>query len=183
MPGGTELVDLVSPERHGPGRETYCGKVPHHGGLPVKGRFINSHRVDTVTISVQCGNKQVGPPVGGYVCDQTKQSVPTVCVASTGCRGMGGRRTSSSWNLVDGYAFPPFVLLAQVLQKIRQSDCWVTLVAPCWPTRSWFSSILELLVEQPVVLPVFPSLLSQHGGKNCIQILQPEPSRLEVIRE
>ncbi len=89
MPGGTELVDLVSPERHGPGRETYCGKVQHstdylsRGDSPVLTEWTLSRSVSSAVIS------RGGPTLGGSVRDQTQQPAPTVCVTSTGCRGMG----------------------------------------------------------------------------------------------
>ncbi len=72
---------------------------------------------------------------------------------------------SLSWNHLDGYAFPPFIMVPRVLAKVRQEEARLTLVAPCWPTRQWFSLLLELLTELPVVLPAFPRLLSQHGGQ------------------
>ncbi|MES9882152.1 MAG: reverse transcriptase domain-containing protein [Sedimenticola sp.] len=73
---------------------------------------------------------------------------------------------SFSWEHLDGYAFPPFIMVPGVLAKVRQDGARLTLVAPCWPTRQWFSLLLELLTELPVVLPVFPRLLSQHGGQS-----------------
>ena len=36
--------------------------------------------------------------------------------------------------------FPPMPILPKVLQKIRQSSVDVTLVAPAWPTQSWFQT-------------------------------------------
>ncbi len=72
---------------------------------------------------------------------------------------------SLSWALLDGYAFPPFVMLPRVLRKIRQDRARITLVAPCWPTRSWFVTLLELLTELPIVLPARQDLLSQHAGQ------------------
>ncbi len=72
---------------------------------------------------------------------------------------------SLSWNHLDGYAFPPFIMVPRVLAKVRQDGARLTLVAPCWPTRQWFSLLLELLTELPIVLPVFSRLLSQHGGQ------------------
>ncbi len=37
------------------------------------------------------------------------------------------------------YAFPPVSLLAQTLCKVREDEEQVLLVAPFWPTRTWFS--------------------------------------------
>ncbi len=91
---------------------------------------------------------------------------------------------SFGWNQVDGYAFPPFVLIPLVLRKVRQSVCRVTLIAPYWPTRSWFTNLLDLLVESPVTLPLTPYLLSQHAGRTVhpdVQCLHLHAWRLSGI--
>ncbi|XP_041364357.1 uncharacterized protein LOC121379771 [Gigantopelta aegis] len=68
---------------------------------------------------------------------------------------------SMDWTGLDFYAFPPPVLLGKVLAKIRQQPCRVTLVAPSWGAQAWFPSLLSLLVQEPVRLPLIPNLLSQ----------------------
>ena len=70
-----------------------------------------------------------------------------------------------NWNHIHAYAFPPFHLIPSVLNKIRQSQCRIVLVAPLWPNRSWFPELLNLLVSQPICLPVSPDLLEQLQGK------------------
>ncbi|KAL0146507.1 hypothetical protein M9458_058138 [Cirrhinus mrigala] len=42
------------------------------------------------------------------------------------------------------YAFPPVSLLAQTLCKIREDEEQVLLVAPYWPTRTWFPDLISL---------------------------------------
>ncbi|KAJ8046872.1 hypothetical protein HOLleu_05698 [Holothuria leucospilota] len=66
-----------------------------------------------------------------------------------------------SWKGMFAYAFPPFAILPRVLQKIRTEQCLIILVAPFWPRQSWFPSILDLLVEKPVRIPVSEHLLTQ----------------------
>ena len=64
-----------------------------------------------------------------------------------------------SWNHLQAYAFPPFNLLRQVLNKVRQSEgLEVTLIAPFWPQREWFP---DLLVDVPLTLPERNDLLRQ----------------------
>ncbi|MES9880172.1 MAG: reverse transcriptase domain-containing protein [Sedimenticola sp.] len=72
---------------------------------------------------------------------------------------------SFGWGNLDAYAFPPFVLLPRLLQRVKLTQCRMTLIAPYWPQRSWFSRLLELLVAPPLILPLCPDLLSQHRGK------------------
>jgi hypothetical protein len=54
-----------------------------------------------------------------------------------------------SWKEGLDYAFPPFALIGVVLQKIVQDRAEVILVAPYWLTKSWFTRLGAMLVEQP----------------------------------
>ncbi len=47
------------------------------------------------------------------------------------------------------YAFPPVSLLAQTLCKCREDEEQVLLVAPFWPTRTWFSRLMLLMTAPP----------------------------------
>ncbi|XDV15265.1 hypothetical protein PO909_015389 [Leuciscus waleckii] len=58
------------------------------------------------------------------------------------------------------YAFPPVSLLAQVLCKIREDERRVLLVAPHWPTRTWFSELTNshvILRLRPGYVPKVPT--------------------------
>ena len=83
---------------------------------------------------------------------------------------------SLNWNGLFAYAFPPFILVPRVLAKVRQSQCKLILIAPLWPTRTWFVDLLELLIDYPLVLPPGPNLLSQAGGR----VLHENPSSLQL---
>ena len=67
-----------------------------------------------------------------------------------------------SWNGLQAYAFPPFSLVRQVINKLRSSLCLeMTLIAPFWPQKEWFPDLLESLVEPPLRLPERRDLLKQ----------------------
>ena len=68
---------------------------------------------------------------------------------------------SFRWKGLRAYAFPPFPLIPRVLQKIREDEAWVVLIAPHWPRRSWYREIVDLLAGQPRRLPSRPDLLYQ----------------------
>lgn len=51
------------------------------------------------------------------------------------------------------YMFPPFSLLGSCIQKIRLEEVNAIIVAPLWPTRPWFTRLMELLVDQPLLIP------------------------------
>jgi hypothetical protein len=68
---------------------------------------------------------------------------------------------SLSWTGMWVYAFPPFPLLNEVLQKMSREPCDMILIAPAWPSQSWFHRLLELSVDHPRSLPSHPRLLKQ----------------------
>ena len=72
---------------------------------------------------------------------------------------------SMNYNNLHAHAFPPTILIPSVLNKIRQSQCRIVLIAPLWPQQTWVSEVLQLLVSAPVRLPLFPKLLTQAKGK------------------
>ena len=92
---------------------------------------------------------------------------------------------SMDWNHLHAYAFPPFILIPAVLEKIRQHQCRIVLIAPFWPQQQWFSELLLLLVSAPIRLPLIPRLLTQSKGRFVHQNLPPNsrPSRLGVIKQ
>ena len=73
---------------------------------------------------------------------------------------------SQDWQGRSMYMFPPFPLLSKVIQKLRSTQAAeVVLVAPWWPTQSWFPHLLRLCVEHPLALPYRRDLLSQQDQK------------------
>ena len=65
------------------------------------------------------------------------------------------------WGAYYFYAFPPFSLIAQCLQKTEEDHALGTFVVPLWPTQPWFPVFLHLLVDHPHVLPTSNQLLYQ----------------------
>ena len=57
------------------------------------------------------------------------------------------------------YAFPPFSLIQRCLQKVIQDRAQVLLVVPVWRSRPWYPILLDLLTNQPCLLPVDPLLV------------------------
>lgn len=87
---------------------------------------------------------------------------------------------SLNWDLLQAYAFPPFVLLPQVLRKVRDSRCHILLLAPLWPQRVWFNDLLSLLHDLPRSLPRSPDLLFQRNHGRAKILLHPNPDLLRL---
>ena len=58
-------------------------------------------------------------------------------------------------------AFPPFSVIATCLQKIEQDQAVKVLLVPLWQTQPWFTTLLHLLIDNPVLLPQSDCLLTQ----------------------
>ena len=54
---------------------------------------------------------------------------------------------------------PSVVLLPRILRKIREDQTTALLIAPNRSGQPWFPGLLQMLVDQPLLLPQSPSLL------------------------
>ena len=66
---------------------------------------------------------------------------------------------SVNWKHLEGYAFPPFNLIARVLDKVMLDKTDLVLVAPIWQAQPWWPLLLGMLIQQPVLLPSSTTLL------------------------
>lgn len=64
-----------------------------------------------------------------------------------------------SWVGYQFYAFPPFCLISQVLQKIQKEDSEGLVIIPRWPTQSWWPLAMRMLMQSPIILPRTTSTL------------------------
>ena len=82
-----------------------------------------------------------------------------------------------SWAGLQAYGFPPVAILPRVLAKLRSSKgTELTLVAPHWAQRPWFSDLLQLSLAPPVILPDRPYLLRLPRSRH----LYPDLRRLRL---
>ncbi len=75
------------------------------------------------------------------------------------------------WPNVSLYVFPPIKLILAVLCRVKVSSARLLLIAPFWPSQTWFSELTPLLYRSPWEIPVRRDLLSQLQGK----IWHPQP--------
>lgn len=55
-----------------------------------------------------------------------------------------------SWKPFYFYAFPPFVLITKMLQKIISEQSEGIVVVPDWPTQAWFPVFKKLIISKPL---------------------------------
>uniref|UniRef100_A0A914VC37 Reverse transcriptase domain-containing protein n=1 Tax=Plectus sambesii TaxID=2011161 RepID=A0A914VC37_9BILA len=71
---------------------------------------------------------------------------------------------AQNWSEICAYAFPPFCLVEQTLQKVLIDRAEVLLIVPEWPMQAWWPSLLQLAVERPFLLPQSTLLLRSQMG-------------------
>ena len=82
-----------------------------------------------------------------------------------------------SWDGLQAYVFPPVAVIPRVLAKLRASTGMeLTLVAPHWAQRPWFSDLVQLSLAPPVILPSRPDLLRLPRSRH----LYPDLRRLRL---
>ncbi|CAG2218547.1 unnamed protein product [Mytilus edulis] len=67
---------------------------------------------------------------------------------------------SFSWKNYLPYVFPPFSIIARILNKVEEEQVrMVLMIVPTWPSQPWFPRLLDCLVDYPVILPFCQDLL------------------------
>ena len=83
---------------------------------------------------------------------------------------------SFSWINLWMYMYPPVPLLQEVLEHISLVPCEVILIAPAWPSQTWYTRLLELCTDHPRRLPVSRTLLKQPSS----QVFHANPAVLHL---
>ena len=75
------------------------------------------------------------------------------------------------WSKINAYAFPPFCLISQCLRKFRMVKVTEILITAAWTAQSWYSTLLEMSIQDPILLPIIPQILKSSVG-NTHPIIQ-----------
>ena len=78
----------------------------------------------------------------------------------------------STWDPVT-YLFPPVPLLPKVIRKIKDQRIRVILVCPQWPTALWWGLMMDMMVEPPMLLPHFKTILETQDNSPVGPYLDP----------
>eukprot|EP00873_Tetraselmis_striata_P003708 jgi/Tetstr1/423972/TSEL_014583.t1 len=71
-----------------------------------------------------------------------------------GCEAVDSRHLSDAeWRRENSYCNPPWPLLPDLVQKLRQSGAAAAVVAPRWEGKVWHHALTEMAVTERVVLP------------------------------
>ena len=82
---------------------------------------------------------------------------------------------SMNWHNIHGYAFPPFTLIGRCLQQIvLQNVEQLILIAPVWPSQPWYTLLLQLCIDHPLLFPMSPTVLTRENQSHPLPNLQLE---------
>ena len=59
---------------------------------------------------------------------------------------------TQDWGKDQFYAFPPFAILAKVMQKVQVDRAFGIVIAPLWVTQPWYPVLLQLCTHEPVIV-------------------------------
>ena len=82
-----------------------------------------------------------------------------------------------SWYNLNFYAFPPFSVIAKVLQKIINEKATGIVVVPYWASQTWYPLYKQLLINEPLILEPNRKLLLSP----CRKITHPLADRLTLL--
>ena len=82
-----------------------------------------------------------------------------------------------NWSKYLFYAFPPFAMVAKVLQKINSDKAQGIVVVPHWPTQPWFPLFKSMLLEEPLYFSPSPKLLLSP----CRSLIHPLADHLSLV--
>jgi len=71
------------------------------------------------------------------------------------------------------YLFPLFCLIGIAVLKIQRAS-QACLITPAWPGQVWYSQMLTMLTDYPIVLPQYPELLLNTEQKPHPLVLKEE---------
>ena len=68
------------------------------------------------------------------------------------------------------YAFPPFAIISRMLKEIEKDEATGVIIVPHFTTQPWFSRLLKILIEDPLLLPKsFSAFLQKECQKKLYQ--------------
>ena len=86
-----------------------------------------------------------------------------------------------SWENLSFYAFPPFIYIPKVLQKVWHDKAEGILVVPDWPNQLWYTQYTEMIIKE-ITLLSRPDLLTRASQTNIRHTMhQPLQLRAAII--
>jgi hypothetical protein len=120
--------------------------------------------------------KILGTPHINLFASRYNNKLPTFCSLRPDPEALASDALSLSWSGLWGYAFPPIPMVPRSLGHARRYPCRILMVAPRWERQPWFPTILEMLYQFPMELPVTKTMLRF----DRTNLFHPDPAFLKL---
>ena len=94
-----------------------------------------------------------GPHTVDRFASYTNAQVPVFNTRFWEPRTAGVNALAQEWSGENNWVNAPFRLLHQVLDKIVQCRAEATVIAPFWPSQTWFRRLLTMATQRPIRIP------------------------------
>lgn len=144
------------------------GMTPSKSQQRIRGSSVDWHLQPRICLDLF---KRLGRPLIDLFASKRNHQLPTYYTWELDGASLGKDALEQDWSGMYAYAFPPIALIPRVLLKLsRTTKCRVLLIAPFWPRQLWFSQLLDLLVSEPVRLPVREDLLTVSESRSRVPL-------------
>lgn len=139
--------------------------IPGSENIEADSKSRNFHSIDTEwmlnprVLKQALKTLKVQPEIDLFASRLNKQ-MPTYCSYKPDPEAAYINAFTISWSNMCFYCFPPFSCLTHVLQKIIHDQATGVVVAPLWPTQPWYSQLMSLQIQPPVILQPAKDLLT-----------------------
>ena len=116
---------------------------------------------------------QLGPSEIDLFASRLTKQLPTYVSWRPDPEALETDAFSMNWNGLKAYANPPWNMISRVLGQVRQQEATIVLVAPVWKPQAWYSLLLTLLIQEPLLIPQTEGLIQPTHQINCPSI-QPQ---------
>ena len=157
---------LVRGSEHNSLGKTYSRLSERDSRPPISSEPANTDRVVPAPRDRESYLQGLGHTRSRHVCNTVKLPPSSVHVSNSGAKSPSGGFSVSGLTGEVNVHVSPIPPAQHGMQKLRSTQvAEVILVAPWWPTQTWFPHLLRLCVEHPLVLPYHRALLSQQDQK------------------
>ena len=108
---------------------------------------------------------QWGTPTVDCFASRIMRQVPNYMSLNLDSESKGTNAMYQTWHTEYPYLFPPFCLIGQSLQKLKREQVEkATLIVPLWSGQVWFPSLLEMVIDHPLLLENREDMLTDTEG-------------------
>ena len=123
-------------------------------------------RLETSSESLSENNQTFRITGSRYICLQAVSPTSPIYGMEARSKQFCSGCNQQDWNKMFGFAFPPFSLIGQVINKVlRENVEAMILVTPTWQTQLWYTLLLRMSIQRPLHFTSPPKPITKSHGR------------------